>query len=86
MLEKSRTLRDYSYLSIRHQVKSYKKKRFTLEESIEKAIRDCISQNRRSEFLEENGSEVINMLFTEFNLEDAEAVLNCIMGPGSLLF
>lgn len=26
------------------------------------------------EFLEENGSEVMNMIFTEFNLEDAKEV------------
>lgn len=41
---------------------------------MEQAMKDCINQNMLKEFLEENGSEVMNMLFTEFNLEDAKEV------------
>lgn len=72
VLEKSKTLKDYSYLM--HQVKSYKNQKLSLEEAVEQAMKDCISQGMLKEFLEENGSEVINMLFTEFNLEDAKEV------------
>ncbi len=72
VLNKSKTLKEYSYFI--YQVKAYKNKKFTLEESINKAMKDCINQGILKEFLEENGSEVINMLFTEFNLEDAKEV------------
>lgn len=72
VLERSKTLRDYSYFI--YQVKCYKKEGFSLEESIEKAIKDCIQQDRLKTFLTEHGSEVINMLYTEFDLDTAKEV------------
>lgn len=72
VLERSKTLMDYSYFV--YQVKAYKKQKLTIGESIEKAIKDCINQDILKDFLKENGSEVINMLYTEFNLEDAKEV------------
>lgn len=55
-------------------MKCYKKEGFSLEESIEKAIKDCIQQDRLKTFLKEHGSEVINMLYTEFDLDTAKEV------------
>jgi hypothetical protein len=40
-----------------------------LTEAISKAIKWCISHNILKDFLEQNGSEVINMLFNEFDME-----------------
>lgn len=72
VLEKSKTLKDYSYFI--YQVKRYRRQKYTLEEAIEKAIKDCVRQGMLERFLEENSSEVINMLYTEFNLEEAKKV------------
>ncbi|MCL2055515.1 MAG: hypothetical protein FWG90_13940, partial [Oscillospiraceae bacterium] len=41
-----------------------------LKEAMEKAVRDCINRNVLANFLRKNASEVINMLFNEFNMED----------------
>ena len=38
------------------------------------AIRYCIAHDVMGEFLSQNGSEVENMLFTEWNMEEALAV------------
>lgn len=70
MLERSKTLKDYSYFI--YLIKQYLREGFSLENSIEKAIKDCMKQDRLKEFLREHGSEVINMLFTKFNLDKAK--------------
>jgi len=68
ILEKSRTLRDYSYFI--QSVKDNKKSGMVLSVAIETAIKDCIKAGILKEFLQTHGSEVENMLFTEFNIED----------------
>jgi len=72
ILERSKILKDYSYFVAL--VKGYRKQEISLEEAVERAIRECIKENILKDFLKSNGSEVVNMLFTEFNLEDALAV------------
>lgn len=47
---------------------------FKSSEAMEKAVKDCIRDNILKEFLEKYGSDVINMLSLEFNLEDAKRV------------
>ncbi|GBU24647.1 hypothetical protein R83H12_01281 [Fibrobacteria bacterium R8-3-H12] len=42
--------------------------------AIRRAVLDCISQGVLKEFFEEHGSEVHNMLLSEWNLDDAIAV------------
>ena len=42
-----------------------------LSEAITHAMGDCEKEGILAEFLRENGSEAVNMLFTEFNMEDA---------------
>ena len=79
LMEKSVTLNDYSYFIylIRRYIKEYKntiEKRELLEYCIKLAIKECIEKDILKEFLKQNGSEVINMLYTEFNLEDAKLV------------
>ncbi|MCL2054072.1 MAG: hypothetical protein FWG90_06495, partial [Oscillospiraceae bacterium] len=46
-----------------------------LKEAMEKAVRDCINRNVLANFLRKNASEVINMLFNEFNMEDFGKVM-----------
>ena len=79
LMERSVTLNDYSYFIylIRRYIKEYKntiEKRELLEYCIKLAIKECIEKDILKEFLKQNGSEVINMLYTEFNLEDAKLV------------
>jgi predicted transposase/invertase (TIGR01784 family) len=45
-----------------------------MKTAITKAVQWCIDHNILKPFLEKNGSEVINMLFGEWKLEDALVV------------
>ncbi|MDR1251322.1 MAG: hypothetical protein LBK62_04055 [Treponema sp.] len=45
-----------------------------IETAITRAVQWCIGNNILKEFLERNSSEVINMLFDEWKLEDALVV------------
>jgi len=50
------------------------RKTMVLSEAIRLAIKSCVSKNKLVYFLRENGTEVENMLLTEWNTEDAIAV------------
>ncbi|MDR2583476.1 MAG: hypothetical protein LBC75_08360 [Fibromonadaceae bacterium] len=52
------------------------KNRETMElaEAVEAAIKSCVERKILVYFLEKHASEVLNMLFTEWNLDDAIAV------------
>ena len=69
LLEKSKALYDYSYFIGR--VREYLEDKFELKEAIRRAALDCEKMNVMQPFLAEHISEVENMLFTEWNLEDA---------------
>jgi hypothetical protein len=72
ILEKDRNLGGYSYFI--HLVRSFQKEGLTKEESVGKAVQDCIRQNILKEFLTRNGSEVENMLTAEWDWKVAEEV------------
>lgn len=79
LIKKSNTLNNYSYFIylVRKYMKEYKnniEKSILLENCIKLAIKKCVEKDILKEFLRQNGSEVINMLYTEFNLEDAKLV------------
>ena len=65
-------LHEYSALTAR--INEYKQKMGNLKEAIEEAIKFCHKNDILKEYLEHYGSEVLNMLYTEFNIEDAKAV------------
>lgn len=65
-------LRDYSYFV--HCVREGQKRGLSLEEAIAAAIRQCIQENVMRKFLEQHGSEVENMLYSEWNMDRAIAV------------
>lgn len=69
LLKKSKSLREYSFFVNR--VREYSEKEYDLKEAIRRAALDCEKLGVMQPFLKDNLSEVENMLFTEWNLEDA---------------
>jgi len=56
------------------EIKANLKKKMALPKAIRLAIKTCLNKNILVSFLEEHGSEVENMLLTEWNMADAIAV------------
>jgi len=56
------------------EIKENLKKKMALPKAIKLAIKTCLNKNILVNFLEEHGSEVENMLLTEWNMADAIAV------------
>jgi hypothetical protein len=69
VLAKSQTLKGYSYFI--NCAREYRSSGKSLEETIELTVRKCIDEGILREFFESHASEVVNMLFTEFKLDDA---------------
>jgi len=69
ILKKCETLNGYSVFIDR--IREYQKKENSLEKGVRSAINYCIKKNILKKFLEEHGSEVYNMLLTEWNQEEA---------------
>ena len=72
ILEKSEVLRGYS--AFIGKIREYQQAGRILEDAITTAVDFCIANGILVEYLKQNSSEVRNMLFTEFNLEDAKEV------------
>ena len=69
LIERSQSLKEYSQFIYRLQQGKLAGK--SLEEALSDAMQDCIEQDIMRGFLENHGSEVRNMLYTEWNVEDA---------------
>ena len=69
VIERSQSLKEYSQFI--HQVQRRKESGIAAEEALKDAIEYCVQHGILCEFLEKHGSEVRNMLYTEWNLEDA---------------
>ena len=67
--KRSKTLDDYIFFIDR--IRGNLKSGMTLENAITESIKFCIANGIMRDFLETNGSEVTNMLFVEFNMDDA---------------
>lgn len=72
ILSKCRPLYEYSWFI--QKIKEYRMIGLELDEAITKAITDCGKEGIMVDFLRENSSEAVNMLFTQFNMEDAQKV------------
>jgi len=72
ILEKCDVLRDYTVFI--GQVRGRQRAGLTLKDAIAAAIDFCIANGILVEYLKNKGSEVRNMLFTEFNIEEAKEV------------
>lgn len=69
VLEQCRPLYEYSWFIQR--IKDYAGNGLSRDEAILRAISDCRREGMLEEFLKAHGTEAVNMLFTEFNMEDA---------------
>ena len=72
ILKECRPLYEYSWFV--QKVKEYTEQLPDRDAAIEQAIRDCIRAGIFQEFVRRHGSEAVNMLFTQFNLEDAKKI------------
>lgn len=64
----------YEYSCFMGCVQDYLETGENRDEAIRQAIEDCVSRGIMADYLQEHGSEVRNMLFAEFNLDDAKEV------------
>jgi len=69
ILKKCETLDGYSIFV--DKIREYQKKENSLEKGVRNAINYCIKKNILKEYLEAHGSEVYNMLLTEWNQDEA---------------
>jgi hypothetical protein len=70
--QRSKSLAGYSAFVAK--VREFQSSGDSLKKSIERAVFYCINKGILRDYLRQNSSEVVNMLFTEFKLEDAIAV------------
>ncbi|MGL5436099.1 MAG: hypothetical protein ACRDBO_11955, partial [Lachnospiraceae bacterium] len=69
ILEACRPLYEYSWFI--QQIKEYLNAGSNRDDAITRAIHDCLEAGIMRDFLVEHGTEAVNMLFTEFKMEDA---------------
>ena len=62
------------FVAINHEIRKNRDSGMDINEAVAKAVKDCADRNILSDFLEKYGSEVINMLNTEWNLDEYVAV------------
>jgi hypothetical protein len=72
IIRRCKTLEGYSDFIAK--VREYEEKVKSRDEAMKTAITDCITNNILKDFLATHASEVINMLLTEWNWDDALAV------------
>ena len=72
MMSQSNTLGEYAAFVAK--VREYEEDGFELTEALKRAIEDCVRDDILKEFLQKYGGEVVNMLYREWNLEDAKEV------------
>lgn len=69
ILARCRPLYEYSWFI--QAIKNYMADGSSRDEAIIRAMADCEHEGILRDFLREHGTEAVNMLFTEFNMEDA---------------
>jgi predicted transposase/invertase (TIGR01784 family) len=69
ILKKCETLDNYSFFI--DKIREYLKNGLKLEEAINNAIVYCIENNILKDYLEKHGSEAYNMIFSEWNWDEA---------------
>jgi flagellar biosynthesis/type III secretory pathway protein FliH len=72
LIRRCKTLEGYSAFVAR--AREYEGQGKLRGEAVKEAVKDCIRQNILKDFLEIHSKEVINMLMTEWNWDDALAV------------
>lgn len=69
ILERCRPL--YEYSRFIQMIRDYEGDGSGRDEAVIRAMDDCRQEGILADFLREHGTEAVNMLFTEFNMEDA---------------
>ena len=69
LLKQCRPLYEYSWFI--QKIKEYLAQGCGRDEAITKTILDCEKEGIMVDFVREHGSEAVNMIFTQFNMEDA---------------
>lgn len=69
ILQQCRPLYEYSWFV--QKIREYQGQKYSRDEAFALAIKDCMEEGIMIDFIREHGTEVENMLFTEFNMEDA---------------
>ena len=69
LLERCRPLYEYSWLIQR--IRDYIEAGMNRDEAINLAIKDCLREGIMVDFVREHGTEAVNMIFTQFNMDDA---------------
>lgn len=69
LLEQCRSLYEYSWFI--QQIKNYMAEEKNLDKALTKTIHDCEREGIMVDFVRKHGSEAVNMIFTQFNMEDA---------------
>ncbi|MCL1918071.1 MAG: hypothetical protein FWG14_07115, partial [Peptococcaceae bacterium] len=64
----------YGYILLVAKAREYEQNGLERAKAVERAIKECIEQDILTEYLNNNGSEVSNMLLQEWKIEDAKAV------------
>ena len=72
ILKQCRPLYEYSWFIQR--IKDYQQAAYDRDTAFKLAIQDCINAGIFADFVQKHGSEAVNMLFTQFNMDDALAV------------
>lgn len=72
ILKQCRPLYEYSWFIQR--IKDYQQEAHDRDTAFKLAIQDCINAGIFADFVQKHGSEAVNMLFTQFNMDDALAV------------
>lgn len=72
LLKESRSV--YEYASFIQSIRDYIAKGLERDQAITAAMEQCVKEGIMADFISKYGSEVRNMLFTQFNIEDAEKV------------
>lgn len=69
LLEQCRPLYEYSWFI--QQIKNYMTEEKNLDKALTKTIHDCEREGIMVDFVRKHGTEAVNMIFTQFNMEDA---------------
>jgi len=72
VVSKDRVLEEYSeFIDV---IRKNQAAGMNMDEAIKAAVKDCVEKKILAEFLEKHGSEVISMLYAEWNLDEYVAV------------
>lgn len=72
LLKECRPMYEYSWFI--QQIKNYLADGWSRDNAIAQAVRDCLDEGIMAEFMQEHGTEAVNMLYTQWNWDDAMEV------------